>query len=139
MAFDFQNGGDDKGHHHKQIHDAQHKLHDEVHNIFSKINHGLKIAKPHMDHALHGVHKEVKSFGRSAERELHGTATPADKHKLETVGKVAATVFLPHLVIGSAVVKTGIDLIQKSNHKSNVHHVQNSEHYTTVNHGDSKQ
>ncbi len=122
------NGDQDKGHHKKAHNAAGHKMHDEVHGILNKIHHGIH--QVHLDHALHGVEKGAKGLASSAKREINGTATDADKHKLETVGKVAATVLLPHVVIGTVIVKKGIGLIQEqSNHnKHNVH----VEHHTPV-------
>lgn len=146
MAFDFnpQQEGGDKGHHKKAHPDASHKLHDEVHNIFDKIHHGLQKAKPHLDHAanavVHTVEHNTKSLGASAKRELNGTATPEDKHKLETVGKVAATVFLPHVVLGGSAVKEGIKIIKEVNHHSNNHiHIEtHTPSHSSVKHGGSK-
>jgi hypothetical protein len=139
MAFDFNPAeGGDKGHHKKTHSDATHKLHDEVHNIFNSIHHKLQQAKPHVDHVTHTVARtvehEAKDMGGSVKRELNGTATPHDKHKLETVGKVAGAVLLPHVVIGGVVVKEAAKYIKDANHKTNVH----VDVHTPVNHGGSK-
>ncbi|HEY9733979.1 MAG TPA: hypothetical protein V6C89_18870 [Drouetiella sp.] len=145
MAFDFSPPqGDDRGHHKKTHADATHKLNDEVHGLLDRIHHGLQKAKPHIDHAAnnvaHVVEHNAKSLGNSAKRELNGTATPEDKHKLETVGKVAATVLLPHVVIGGAIAKEGIKVIKEAGKHSNTHiHVDvHSSQHTTVKHGGSK-
>ncbi|HEY9677116.1 MAG TPA: hypothetical protein V6C76_03870 [Drouetiella sp.] len=150
MSFEFQIFGGDKGHHAKAHSDAGHKLHDEAHKLFDKLHHSLEKAKPVIHQVGHEVEKQAKPIihqvGHEAERqakpyigaakrEIHGNATPEDKHRLETVGKVAATVFLPHVVIGTEIAKKGIEVIKHSNIKTNVH----VEHHTPVNHGDSKQ
>jgi hypothetical protein len=132
MAFEIQQfglGDHGKGHH--THHDAGHKLHDEVHGLFNKIHHGLDKAKPHLNEAVHGLQHGAKALGGSAQRELNGTATPKDKHNLETAGKVAATILLPHVVIGSAIIKTVIKEASKNNVHVDVH--------VPVKHGDSKQ
>lgn len=146
MAFDFNPpDGGDKGHQKKPHSDATHKLHDELHNVLDKIHHGLQKAKPHVDHAAdqvaHVVEHNAKSLGGAVKRELNGTATPEDKHKLETVGKVAATVLLPHVVIGGVVAKEGIKVIKEASKHSNTHihvDVHTPVLHTTVNHGGSK-
>jgi hypothetical protein len=129
------NGDHDRDHHKKTHSEAGHKMHDEVHGILNKIHHGIH--QVHLDHVVHGVEHEAKGLAGSAKREINGTATHADKKKLETVGKVAATVLLPHVVIGGAIVKAGIGIIkeQSKHHTQNVH----VEHHTSINHGDSKQ
>jgi len=138
MAFDFdpQDGGD-KGHHKKSHTDAHSKLHNEVHGLFDKIHHGIQKAKPHIDHIAHGVgHTFEKEVGGTVKREFNGTATPSDKHKVETAGKIAAVVLLPHVTIGGAAVKEGIKLVKHASQNShtNVH----VEVHTPVKHGGSK-
>ncbi len=142
MAFEFepQDGGDKK--HHKQSHhDAHSKLHNEAHKLLDKLHHDWQKAKPHLEHAAHGAGKTIehqaKSLGGTAQRELNGTATPSDDHKVKIAGKIAGAVLLPHVTIAGIAVKEGVHLLNKhTEHKPHTNlHV---DVHTPVNHGGSK-
>ena len=142
MAFEFepQDGGDKK--HHKKSHsDTESKLHKEAHGLLNKLHHDWQKVKPHLEHAAHGVSKtaehQAKSLGGTAKRELNGTATESDDHKVKVATKIAGAVLLPHVTIAGVAVKEGLNLVNKhANHNShsNVH----VEVHTPVKHNGSK-
>lgn len=142
MAFEFEppDGGDKK--HHKQSHPETHsKLHNDAHKLLDKLHHDWQKAKPHLEHTAHALGKNVehqaKSLSGTAKRELNGTATPSDDHKLKIAEKIVGAAVLPHVTIAGIAVKEGTNLLNKQanhNHHKNGH----VEVHTPVKHSGSK-
>lgn len=142
MAFGFEPpDGGDKKHHNKSHSDAHNNLHKEAHGLLDKLHHDWQKVKPHIEHAAHGATKlvehQAKSLGGTAKREINGTATPSDDHKLKTAEKIAGALLLPHVTIAGVAVKEGVNLINKNAHnKSHTHGT--VEVHQPVKHGGSK-